>query len=207
MRFKLKVIFHEKQPTNAVYDIGKEVNFSNLPENVQTKFLDILANSVKFKKYLEDGISNMGAACKDSVSHYLQLKIKKIKPVINKSGIRIFAKTSVELEIDASVNSITKKITGEQWCLKKLSESEVKKLLDEDKLQKHIKWSLDELQAGDPFKTIIEKKIKYSFYLKKSNVKKDLEYYFEHSNVNKPKQPSTNPPNFKNDAQLLHVPR
>jgi hypothetical protein len=135
------------------------------------------------------------------------LKIKKIKPVINKSGIRIFAKTSVELEIDASVNSITKKITGEQWCLKKLSESEVKKLLDEDKLQKHIKWSLDELQAGDPFKTIIEKKIKYSFYLKKSNVKKDLEYYFEHSNVNKPKQPSTNPPNFKNDAQLLHVPR
>jgi len=164
-------------------------------------------NSWIYWQILEDGISNMGAACKDSVSHYLQLKIKKIKPVINKSGIRIFAKTSVELEIDASVNSITKKITGEQWCLKKLSESEVKKLLDEDKLQKHIKWSLDELQAGDPFKTIIEKKIKYSFYLKKSNVKKDLEYYFEHSNVNKPKQPSTNPPNFKNDAQLLHVPR
>lgn len=45
MRFKLKVIFHEKQPTNAVYDIGKEVNFSNLPENVQKKFLDLLANS------------------------------------------------------------------------------------------------------------------------------------------------------------------
>ena len=198
MRFKLKVKFHENQPTNAVYDIGKEVNFFNLPENVQTKFLDILANSVKFKKYLEDGISNMGAACKDSASHYLQLKINKIKPVINKS---------VELEIDSSVNSVNKKITGEQWCLKKLSESEVKKLLDEDKLQKHIKWSLDELQAGNPFKTVTEKKIKYSFYLKKSNVKKDLEYYFEHSNINKPKQPSTNPPNFKNDTQLLHVPR
>ena len=207
MRFKLKVKFHEKQPTNSVYDIGKEVNFSNLPENVQTKFLDILANSVKFKKYLEDGISNMGAACKDSASHYLQLKIKKIKPIINKSGIGIFGKTSVELEIDATVNSITKKITGEQWCLKKLSESEVKKLLDEDKLQKHIKWSLDELQAGNPFKTVSEKNIKYSFYLKKSNVKKDLEYYFEHSNINKPKQPSTNPQNFKNDTQLLHVPR
>ena len=157
MRFKLKVKFHEKQPTNSIYDIGKEVKFSNLPENIQTKFLDILANSAKFKKYLEDGISNMGAACKDSASHYLQLKIKKIKPVIKKS---------VELEIDATVNSVTKKIIGEQWCLKKLSESEVKKLLDEDKLQKHIKWSLDELQAGNPFKTITEKKIKYSFYCK-----------------------------------------
>ena len=157
MRFKLKVIFHEKQPTNAVYDIGKEVNFSNLPENVQKKFLGLLANSLKFKKYLEDGISNMGAACKDSASHYLQLKIKKIKPVIKKS---------VELEIDATVNSLTKKIKDEMWCQKKLSESEVKKLLDEDKLQKHIKWSINELQAGDPFKTITEKKIKYSFYCK-----------------------------------------
>ena len=106
MRFKLKVKFHEKQPTNSVYDIGKKVNFSNLPENVQKKFLDILAISAKLKKYLEDGISNMGAACKDSASHYLQLKIKKIKPVIKKS---------VELEIDATVNSVTKKIIGEQW--------------------------------------------------------------------------------------------
>ena len=157
MRFKLKVKFHKKQPTNAIYDIGKEVNFSNLPENVQKKFLDILAKSLKFKKYLEDGISDMGSVCKDSASHYLQLKIKKIKPVIKKS---------VELEIDATVNSVTKKITGEQWCQKKLSESEVKKLLDEDKLKKHIRWSVNELQAGDPFKTITEKKIKYSFYCK-----------------------------------------
>ena len=159
MRFKLKVKFHKKQPTNAVYDIGKEVNFSNLTENVQTKFLDIL-------QIPEDGISNMGAACKDSASHYLQLKIKKIKPVINKSGIGIFGKISVELEIDANVNKVSKKITGQMWCQKKLSESEVKKLLDEDKLLKHIRWSLDELQAGDPFKTITEKKIKYSFYCK-----------------------------------------
>jgi hypothetical protein len=162
MRFKLKVKFHKKQPTNAIYDIGKEVNFSNLPENVQKKFLDILAKSLKFKKYLEDGISDMGSVCKDSASHYLQLKIKKIKPVI----VSFFFKKSVELEIDASVNSVTKKIVGEQWCQKKLSESEVKKLLDEDNLKKHIKWSLNELQAGDPFKTITEKKIKYSFYCK-----------------------------------------
>jgi hypothetical protein len=114
----------------------------------------------------EDGISNMGAACKDSASHYLQLKIKKIKPIIEKSGIGIFGKTFVELEIEASVNSVTKKIKGAQWCQKKLSESEVNKLLDEDKLQKHISWSINELQAGDPFKTITEKKIKYSFYCK-----------------------------------------
>jgi hypothetical protein len=51
-------------------------------------------------------------------------------------------------------------------CTKKLTESEVKQLFDENKLIKHIRWSLDELQAGDPFKTIIEKKIKYSFYSK-----------------------------------------
>jgi hypothetical protein len=157
MRFNLKVKFYEKQPSNAIYDIGKEVNFSNLPENVQKKFLDIFANSAKLRKYLEDGISNMGAACKDSASHYLQLKINKIKPIIEKS---------VELEIDATVNSVIKKIISEQWCLKKLSESEVKKLLEEDKLKKHIKWSLNELQAGNPFKTITEKKIKYSFYCK-----------------------------------------
>jgi hypothetical protein len=63
-------------------------------------------NSWVYWQILEDGISDMGSACKDSASHYLQLKINKIKSVINKS---------VELEIDATVNSITKKITGEQW--------------------------------------------------------------------------------------------
>ena len=45
MRFKLKVKFHEKQSTNSIYDIGKEVNFSNIPQNVQKKFLDLLANT------------------------------------------------------------------------------------------------------------------------------------------------------------------
>ena len=166
MRFKLKVIFHENQPTNAIYNIGKEVNFSNLPENVQNKFLDILANSANFRKYLEDGISNMGSVCKDSASHYLQLKIKKIKPIIKKPVLGIFGKTSVELEIEATVNKVTKKIKGAQFCQKKLSESEVKQLLDEDKLQKHISWSINELRKGDPFKIITEKNIKYSFYCK-----------------------------------------
>ena len=166
MRIKLKVIFHEKQSTESINSIGKESNFTNLPENVQKKFLDILANSSKFRKYLEDGISNMGAVCKDSASHYLQLKIKKIKPIIKQPVFGIFGKTSVELEIDATVNKVTKKIKGAQWCQKKLSESEVKKLLDEDKLQKHISSSINELRKGDPFKTITEKKIKYSFYCK-----------------------------------------
>jgi len=166
MRFKFKVKFHEKQSTNSIYNIGKEVNFSNLPQNVQKKFLDVLANSAKFRKYLEDGISNMGAACKDSASHYLQLKIKKIKPIIEKSGIGIFGKKTVELDIDASINMIAKKIKDAQWCTKKLTDSEVKQLFDEDKLLKHIRWSVDELQAGDPFKTITERKIKYSFYCK-----------------------------------------
>ena len=123
-------------------------------------------NSWIYWQIPEDGISDMGSVCKDSASHYLQLKIKKIKPVIKKSGIGIFGKTSVELEIDANINSVSKKIKGEMWCNKKLTESEVKKLLDEDKLKKHIKWSINELQAGDPFKTITEKKIKYSFYCK-----------------------------------------
>ena len=166
MRFKLKVKFHENQPTNSIYDIGKEVNFSNLPENVQKKFLDLLSNSANFRKYLEDGISNMGSVCKDSASHYLQLKIKKIKPIIKKPVLGIFGKTSVELEIDVSVNSVSKKIKGEMWCKKKLTGSEVKQLLDENKLLKHISWSINELQKGDPFKTITEKKIKYSFYCK-----------------------------------------
>jgi hypothetical protein len=123
-------------------------------------------NSWIYWQIPEDGISNMGAACKDSASHYLQLKIKKIKPIIKKPILGIFGKTSVELEIEASVNSVSKKIKSAQWCKKKLTESEVNKLLDEDKLLKHIRWSVDELQAGDPFKTITEKKIKYSFYCK-----------------------------------------
>ena len=123
-------------------------------------------NSWIYWRIPEDGISNMGSACKDSASHYLQLKIKKIKPIIKKPVLGIFGKTSVELEIEATVNKVTKKIKGAQFCQKKLSESEVKQLLDEDKLQKHISWSINELRKGDPFKIITEKNIKYSFYCK-----------------------------------------
>jgi hypothetical protein len=108
----------------------------------------------------------MGSVCKDSASHYLQLKIKKIKPIIKKPILGIFGKTSVELEIDVNVNKVSKKIKGAQFCQKKLTESEINKLLDEDKLQKHISWSINELRKGDPFKTISDKNIKYSFYCK-----------------------------------------
>jgi hypothetical protein len=65
-------------------------------------------NSWIYWQIPEDGISNMGAACKDSASHYLQLKIKKIKPIIKKPVLGIFGKTSVELEIDANVNKVSK---------------------------------------------------------------------------------------------------
>ncbi len=58
----------------------------------------------------EDGISNMGSVCKDSASHYLQLKIKKIKPIINKPGIGIFCKISVELDIDVNINKVSSSI-------------------------------------------------------------------------------------------------
>jgi len=127
--------------------------------------MDIFAKSTKFQKYLEENISNMGAVCKNSVSHYLKLKIKKIKPIIKNPFLGIFGKKSVELEVEATINKVvSKKIKGSQWCQKKLSPTEIEKLFDEDKLQKHISWSINELRRGDPFKTITENKIKYYFY-------------------------------------------
>jgi hypothetical protein len=107
----------------------------------------------------------MGAVCKNSVSHYLKLKIKKIKTIVKKPVLGIFGKKSVHLEIEAQVNKVVgKKIKGAQWCQKKLSPTEIEKLFDEDKLQTHIHWSINELRRGDPFKTITENKTKYYFY-------------------------------------------
>jgi hypothetical protein len=58
----------------------------------------------------------MGAVCKNSASHYLKLKIKKIKPVIKNPFLGIFGKISVHLEIEAQVNKVAgKKIKGAQW--------------------------------------------------------------------------------------------
>jgi len=160
MRFNIKVAFYKNEPVNF-----SEVSFTNLPTTIQKKFIDIFAKSTKFQKYLEENISNMGAVCKNSVSHYLKLKINKIKPVIKKSVFGIFGKTTIHLEIEATINKVVgKKIKGAQWCQKKLSPNEIEKLFDEDKLQKHISWSINELRRGDPFKIITENKIKYYFY-------------------------------------------
>lgn len=160
MHFNIKVAFYKNEPTDFT-----NVSFANIPATTQKKFIDVFAKSAKFRKYLEDSISNMGAVCKNSVSHYLKLKIKKIKPVIKKPVLGIFGKTAVHLEIDAQINKVSgKKIKGAQFCQKKLSPDEVEKLFDEDKLQTHIHWSINELRRGDPFKTITENKTKYYFY-------------------------------------------
>lgn len=160
MRFNIKVAFYKNEPTDLT-----DVNFANLPATAKKKFMDIFAKSAKFRKYLEDSISNMGAVCKNSVSHYLKLKIKKIKPLIKNPFLGIFGKKSVELEVEATINKVAgKKIKGAQFCVKKLSPDEVDELFDEDKIKKHIHWSINELRRGDPFKTITENKTKYYFY-------------------------------------------
>jgi len=160
MRFNIKVAFYKNELTDLT-----DVGFANLPATTQKKFIDVFAKSAKFRKYLEDSISNMGAVCKNSVSHYLKLKIKKIKPIIKNPFLGIFGKTSVELEVDAQVNRVAgKKIKGAQFCKRKLSPDEINELFDESALLKHIRTSLNELRRGDPFKTITENKIKYYFY-------------------------------------------
>ena len=160
MLFNIKVAFYKNEPTDLT-----DVSFANLPATAQKKFMYVFAKSAKFRKYLEENISDMGAVCKNSVSHYLKLKIKKIKPIIKNPFLGIFGKKSVELEVEATINKVVgKKIKGAQWCQKKLSPDEVDKLFDEDKLQKHISWSINELRRGDPFKTITENKTKYYFY-------------------------------------------
>ena len=160
MRFNIKVAFYKNEPVDLT-----DVSFANLPETAQKKFMDMFAKSTKFRKYLEENLSNMGAVCKNSVSHYLKLKIKKIKPVIKNPFLGIFGKKSVELEVETTVNKVVgKKIKGAQWCQKKLSPDEIDELFDESALLNHIRTSLNELRRGDPFKTITENKIKYYFY-------------------------------------------
>lgn len=160
MRFNIKVAFYKNEPVDLT-----DISFANLPATTQKKFINVFTKSTKFRKYLEECTSNMGAVCKNSVSHYLKLKIKKIKPVIKKIVLGIFGKKAVHLEIEAQINKVAgKKIKGAQWCQKKLSPDEVDELFDEDKLQKHISWSINELRRGDPFKTITENKTRYYFY-------------------------------------------
>jgi hypothetical protein len=145
------------------YEDDNKINFNDIPEKIQKTILDLLKSSLKFKNYLEKNISNMGSVCKDNVSHYLKLKIKKIKPIKIESLFGLFGK-SINLEFDANINKTNKKVVGEKWCEKKLSAKEIKELFNEDNLLEHINFSLQELRRGNPFKTFKYKTKKYYFY-------------------------------------------
>jgi len=145
------------------YEDDDKINFNNIPEKIQKTILVLLKSSSKFKNYLEKNISNMGSVCKDKISHYLKLKIKKIKPIKTESLFGLFG-NSINLEIDATITQTNKKVVGEQWCEKKLSEKEIKELFNEDNLLEHFNFSLKELSRGKPFKTLKYKTKKYYFY-------------------------------------------
>ena len=144
------------------YEDESNISFSDIPISVQTKFNKILSlSSPKFKKYLESNISNMGSVCKNQVSHYLDLKIKNITIEKSTSFMGLFG-DSMSLEIFGTVNKVNKKVVGAMWC-KKISDSEVKKLFNEDNLHNHIDNSLKELGRGEPFAKITNNKKTYSF--------------------------------------------
>ena len=149
--------------TLSFYEDDNKINFNNIPEKIQKTILDLLKTSSKFKNYLEKNISNMSSVCKDKISHYLKLKIKKIKPIKTESLFGLFG-NSVNLEIDANITKTNKKVVGEMWCEKKLSEKEIKALFNEDNILEHINFSLKELSRGNPFKTFKYKTKKYYFY-------------------------------------------
>ena len=149
--------------TLSFYEDDNKINFNNIPEKIQKTILDLLKSSSKFKKYLEKNISNMSSGCKDKISHYLKLKIKKIKPIKTESLFGLFG-NSVNLEIDANITKTNKKVVGEMWCEKKLSDKQIKELFNEDNVLEHINFSLQELKRGNPFKTFKYKTKKYYFY-------------------------------------------
>lgn len=138
------------------------INFTDIPISIQKDIFNSFKTS-SFKKYLEKNISNMGSACKNKVSHYLQLKINKIKSIKTKPFLFFFGNHSVNLEIEATISRIKKKVVGEQWCIKKLNEAEIKDLFNEDEIINHIDSSIKELNRGNPFKTFDKK---YYFYCK-----------------------------------------
>jgi len=149
--------------TLSFYEDDNKINFNNIPEKIQKTILDLLKSSSKIKKYLEKNISNMGSVCKDKISHYLKLKIKKIKPIKTESLFGLFG-NSINLEIDATITKTNKKVVGEMWCEKKLSDKQIKELFNEDNVLEHIIFSLQELKRGNPYKTFKYKTKKYYFY-------------------------------------------
>ena len=154
MKFEVNLTFYEDDD---------KINFNNIPEKIQKNILDLLKSSSKFKNYLEKNISNMGSVCKNKISHYLKLKIKKIKPIKTESLFGLFG-NSVNLEIDATITQTNKKVASEMWCEKKLNAKEIKELFNEDNLLEHVNYSLQELSRANPFKILKYKTKKYYFY-------------------------------------------
>ena len=60
MKFNVELTFYKKDQNSSEYDIGEQINFSNIPEPIQKKIIEVIKNSIKFKNYLEKNISNMG---------------------------------------------------------------------------------------------------------------------------------------------------
>jgi len=160
MKFNLVLKFYEED--NAI-------NFNDIPISLQKEMLSILKSSQPFKNYLSKNISDMGSACKNKLSHYLKLKIKTIKPTKTESLFGLFGNT-VNLEIDATISQIKKKVAGAMWCGNEMNSNEIKELFNEDNLISHIDTSVKELSRGNPFKTFTYKNKKYYFYFKSAAV-------------------------------------
>jgi hypothetical protein len=157
MKFNIELLFYEND------DI---VNFSDIPDTIQNEMLKTFTIP-KFKKYLEQNISDMGSVCKNQVSHYLKLQITKINPITTKSFFSFFGNKSVCLEIEAISSQIKKKVVSEQWCGKKLNTKEINDLFNEDNLIDHIDKTLKQLKSAEPFKKYSKK---YYFYCKSATL-------------------------------------
>jgi hypothetical protein len=157
MKINIELLFYEND------DI---VKFSDISDTIQNEILKSFTTT-KFKKYLEENISDMGSACKNKVSHYLKLQITKIKPIITKSFFSFFGNKSVSLEIETSASQIKKKVVSEQWCGKKLNTKEIKDLFNEDNLIDHIDTTVKQLNSAEPFKKFSKK---YYFYCKSASL-------------------------------------
>jgi len=132
------------------YTNDSKVSLNSIPPKTQKEMMHLFEKSAKFKTHLEQNISDMGSVCKNKVSHYLQLKIKKINPIVKKS---FFSGDTVELHIDATVDRIKKKVVSAQWCGKELDAKEIDNLFSSANLETHINESVKQLSAGEPFQT------------------------------------------------------
>jgi hypothetical protein len=150
------------------YENDNNINFNSMADAVQKDFLDTF-KTTKFINYLEKNISNMGSACKNNVSHYLKLSITKIKPTKSQEFFGLLG-NSINLEIDANISQVKKKVVSAQWCGKELNANEIKALFNEENLIQHIDRSVKQLRSGNPFKTITRNKNKYYFYFKSANL-------------------------------------